>query len=198
MVKLYTGRGDEGDTDLFGGQRAGKDALRIAAVGDVDELNAWIGMAAANCSFDDLKSSLLALQSRLFELGADLATPRKAEPDRKETEAKAPPRAGVPRIEQSQVEDVERQIDAIDGHLPVMRQFVLPGGTVLAARLHVARTVCRRAERVCVALGRHEPLGDALPIYLNRLSDLLFAMARRANQLAGVPDVPWQSPRQQK
>ncbi|MFA9479645.1 cob(I)yrinic acid a,c-diamide adenosyltransferase [Phycisphaerales bacterium AB-hyl4] len=184
-MKLYTGRGDEGQTDLFGGQRIDKDALRVEAMGAVDELNAWLGLAAAKNEFDDLRGLLLALQSRLFELGADLATPR--------TGSKGQPNepAAIPRIDQAKIEDLEQQIDRIDDHLPTMKQFILPGGTELAAKLHTARTVCRRAERICVALNRHEPVGDEIGIYLNRLSDLLFAMARRANQLAGVRDVPW-------
>ncbi|MEX2388400.1 MAG: cob(I)yrinic acid a,c-diamide adenosyltransferase [Phycisphaeraceae bacterium] len=185
-MKLYTGRGDEGQTDLFGGQRIDKDALRVAAIGEVDELNAWLGMARAACKFDDLTELLTALQSRLFELGADLATPRT-----KDGQPASQPRT-IPRIDRTLIEQIEKQIDRIDEHLPDMRHFVLPGGTELSARLHTARTVCRRAERMCVALSRREPVGDEIGIYLNRLSDLLFAMARRSNQLAGVADVPWQ------
>ncbi len=192
LMKLYTKRGDAGDTDLFGGTRVSKASLRVEAYGAVDEVNSLCGLAAACCGDPRLLEMLTGVQHRLFEIGADLATPRSSG---KEGVAAATPSA-IPRIGDAQVAEVEGWIDEVQGHLDPMRVFILPGGSELAARLHVARTVCRRAERVCVALGAREPVGGAVLIYLNRLSDLLFATARRANQLAGVDDVPWRSPRQ--
>jgi len=188
-MKLYTKRGDDGGTDLFGGQRVTKDDLRVEAYGTVDELNAVIGQCAAACEGEaaaPLKPALVTLMSRLFEVGADLATPVKEEGDAA---------GAIPRIGAEQTQEVERLIDATCAPLPAMKHFVLPGGTELAARLHLARTVCRRAERRCVALSLHEDIGPVVVPYLNRVSDLLFALARRANQLAGVEDTPWVGPR---
>lgn len=181
-MKLYTRRGDQGRTQLFGGQDVGKDDLRVEAYGTVDELNSVLGVALAACTFDELRTVLLELQSRLFEVGADLATPGDpAEP------------SAVQRVGAEQVTQAEGWIDACSDATTPMRYFVLPGGTALSAQLHVARTVCRRAERRVVALAAHEPVNEQVIIYLNRLSDLFFAMARRANQLAGVDDIPWVS-----
>jgi len=184
-MKLYTKRGDDGGTDLFGGGRVGKDSPRVEAYGAVDELNSHIGLAVVACGHELIGGVLRALQARLFELGADLATPRVV--------AKADK---VARIGAGQIAEAEGWIDAAWAPLAPMKNFVLPGGSELAARLHVARAVCRRAERACVALLRSDPTvgGDVL-VYLNRLSDLLFALARRANQLDGVEDVPWISSR---
>jgi len=182
-MKLYTGIGDKGRTQLFGGQEVPKDHLRVEAYGSVDELNSALGLAAAACDHDDLRGLLIELQSRCFDLGADLATPR---------EGKASGMAGkVKRVEQDWVTEVERRIDAISDGLPPIKHFILPGGTELAARLHLARTSCRRAERRLVALKEVENVGEAIPVYLNRVSDLLFACARWANQLEGVADVEW-------
>ena len=186
MTKLYTKRGDAGQTDLFGGQRIDKDSLRVEAYGTVDELNSTLGLADAACHDTRLTEILRDSQARLFELGADLATPRQ--------EGK-PDAAGIPRIAASHIDVIEQQIDEISDRLPPMTHFIMPGGCDLAARLHMARTVCRRAERICVHLKKHEPVSDEIIIYLNRLSDLLFALARRANQVAGVADVPWLGPR---
>jgi cob(I)alamin adenosyltransferase len=190
-MKLYTRRGDAGLTDLYGGQRVGKDHLRVEAYGTVDELNSLIGLALATGGPPEILEPLASIQSRLFEIGADLATPHgEVDKDGRETG-----RGGsVPRVGASQVEELECWIDAVCEPVPAMQHFILPGGTELAARLHVARTVCRRAERSGVALTHHEPIGEHVIVYLNRLSDLLFAMARRANQLAGVEDVPWLAP----
>ena len=186
-MKLYTKRGDAGQTDLFGGGRVGKDSLRIDAIGAVDELNSFIGLAVAACDDAELGPMFGNIQSRLFEIGADLASPRQSEDD-----ASGPP--AIPRVSSEEVAELEDWIDRLSGRVPPMTHFVLPGGSELAARLHAARTVCRRAERICVALQQHEPVGREVVIYLNRLSDLLFAMARYANKLTGVPDVPWVGP----
>ena len=198
-MKLYTKRGDRGLTDLFGGGRVPKDHLRVEAYGTVDELNAAVGLVvvalpAAEGDLSPIERPLHAIQHTLFEIGADLATPKR--------EGKGS--RVVPRIGPKHIEEIEGWIDAVDGAVPPMTTFILPGGTELSARLHLARTVCRRAERRCVSLGRveeqdasdEEHAGDEPPtgVYLNRLSDLLFAMARYANHAAGVEDVPWHAP----
>jgi cob(I)alamin adenosyltransferase len=175
-MKLYTKRGDDGGTDLYAGQRTTKTDPRIVAIGDVDETNATLGLSIAACDAGELKDLLLAMQCRLFDLGADLATADPAKPR---------------RIAQSHIEQIEKQIDAACADLPPMKHFILPGGCELASRLHFARTVCRRAERACVALHQIDPGTTQAVIFLNRLSDLLFALARRANQIDGVDDVPW-------
>lgn len=177
-MKLYTKRGDDGQTDLIGGSRVPKNHLRVASYGSVDELNAAIGLALACCQMDAIAPALITAQGRLFDLGAQLATP-------------ASDHEPKPRITADHVAQVEQQIDAASNALPPLRSFILPGGTDLAARLHLARTVCRRAERDVVALAQNEPVDPLAIVYLNRLADLLFALARLANALAGVEDVPW-------
>ena len=182
-MTLYTRIGDDGTTRLFGNQTIDKDAPRVDAYGCVDELNSALGVAAAACSHDEITAILTNLQNSLFDVGADLATPRN------ESQSETPP--VIRRIVAADAAALEQTIDRVCAPLPEMRQFILPGGTELAARLHLARTICRRAERACVTLSRSEAgIGD-IGIFLNRLSDLLFALARRANQLEGRPDVPW-------
>jgi len=178
-MKLYTRSGDDGSTGLHGGQRTTKDALRVETYGTVDELNAALGIAASHCEYEELRETLVQLQSRLFDLGADLCTPTDATVKRHV------------RITNGHVSELESLIDGTSEKLPALQNFILPGGTPLAAHLHAARTVCRRAERLVVALARTEPVGENLVPYINRVGDLLFAMARRANQLAGLEDVPW-------
>jgi len=178
-MTIYTKTGDTGDTSLFGGQRVPKDALRIEAYGTVDELNSMLGLALAEGPADEMRAALLEIQSQLFTLGADLATPRSV--TRKE----------IRRIEARDSTWLEKEIDRFDAALKPLRTFVLPGGSPLAARLHLARTICRRAERVVVRLSRNEDVGEGMTMYLNRLSDLLFVLARRANQDARVPEIPW-------
>jgi len=183
-MKLYTRRGDSGQTDLFGGKRVDKDDLRIEAYGTVDELNSAVGVARCACRDEELQQTLDTIQHRLFEIGADLATPRRGDDDN----------AHVPRIDNKHIHELEHRIDDLDHMLPTMKHFVLPGGSELAARLHHARCICRRAERCCVSLAKVETVGDEVIIYLNRLSDLLFAMARYANKLEDINDVPWINP----
>jgi len=182
-VKIYTKRGDEGKTDLFGGERVGKDALRVAAYGDVDELNAMIGVARASGSDPDLGESLQEIQSALFDLGASLATPDPAHRVK----------AGVAGVSADDVVALERLIDRLEAPLESLKSFILPGGSLPAAAFHGARTVCRRAERAVVRLaGREgESVEQAALKYLNRLSDLLFVIARHENARAGVADVAW-------
>jgi cob(I)alamin adenosyltransferase len=178
-MKIYTRTGDAGDTSLFGGQRVPKDALRIEAYGTVDELNSVLGMVRAENSDPELEAILEPIQDRLFDIGADLATPRSTE------------RKAIRRIEAREAQQLERVIDGLEPQLKPLRAFIIPGGARVAALLHFARTVCRRAERTIVRLSRNEDIGDAIIIYLNRLSDLLFVLARFANQKAGVPETRW-------
>lgn len=175
-MKLYTKRGDDGGTDLFAGGRTNKTDPRIHAIGEVDETNATLGLAISVCDTGEIKGILLQVQPRLFDLGADLASPDPAK---------------ARRVTQAHIIKLEDHIDAVCEQLPEMKHFILPGGSELAARLHLARTVCRRAERACVAVHANDPhVHDAI-VYLNRLSDLLFALARAANLKAGIDDVPW-------
>jgi cob(I)alamin adenosyltransferase len=180
-VKIYTRRGDAGETDLFGGARVSKDALRVEAYGEVDELNAALGVCAATTQHIDLRDAVRRIQALLFSIGATFATPV---PERRE-------KSGAPALAPSDTEALERHIDALEGELAPLRRFVLPGGCPAAAAFHVARTVCRRAERRAVALHRAEPLPEDCLRFLNRLSDLLFVMARAENRRAGVADVEW-------
>jgi cob(I)alamin adenosyltransferase len=181
-VKIYTKTGDTGDTGLFGGGRVSKDHPRTAAYGDVDELNSAIGLVRATAPvelFDDL---LEAVQRDLFSIGGLLATP---EPEKV---AKAMEKAVLPP---ERAESFERVMDDAEGELPPLTAFVLPGGTPKAAALHLARTVCRRAERSVVHLAREDAAPPEILVYLNRLSDLLFTLARLANHRAGSPDLTW-------
>ncbi len=178
-MKIYTKTGDRGDTSLFGGQRVPKDALRIEAYGTVDELNSALGLARAENTDAQIDRILEGIQNELFELGADLATPQSVE------------KGKVRRMESKDVQGMEKNIDDLQGRLKPLRSFILPGGFPVAARIHFARTICRRAERAAVRLSRNEDIGDTVIIYLNRLSDLLFVLARYANARAGVPEVRW-------
>ena len=180
-MRIYTKTGDAGETGLRGGRRVPKDDARVAAYGAVDELNAAIGFAGAldPASFEG--PLLDTIQRDLFAIGAELATP---DPAQQPSGQAAPVGAGA-------VEALERAIDRNEQRLEPLAQFILPGGAPKAAALHVARTVCRRAERQVVGLGRQTPVAPAILQYLNRLSDLLFVLARAANLAAGRPDLPW-------
>lgn len=180
-MKIYTKTGDKGDTSLFGGQRVPKDALRIEAYGTVDELNSVLGIVRADNKDPEIDAICASVQDQLFVLGADLATPRSLG------------KQGVPRITAKESESLEQAIDRFEGALKPLKSFILPGGSPVAARIHFARTVCRRAERTVVRLSRNEDIGDDLTIYLNRLSDLLFVLARFANHVSGVSEVKWKS-----
>ncbi len=180
MAKIYTRRGDDGSTGLFGGPRVRKDDLRVSAYGDVDELNSALGCAREELPEGDLRALVDALQSELFTLGAQLATP----------DADKAPKE-VPRIGEEHVRRLEREIDRLTEELPEMRNFILPGGSRAGAALHFCRTVCRRAERKAVELAESSTVPAEALAYVNRLSDLLFVMARAANLRAGGREIPW-------
>ena len=181
-LKIYTRTGDEGDTGLFGGGRVSKDDPRVEAYGEVDELNAAIGMARSVEMMPRVDEVLAPLQHDLFAIGALLATPDHDKMREQLTKA---------RIDGERIAEIERAIDAGEAELEPLRAFILPGGTAKAAALHVARTVCRRAERRVITLQRTVPLPQLAIIYLNRLSDLLFVLARVANKRAGAGEVTW-------
>jgi cob(I)alamin adenosyltransferase len=178
-VKIYTKTGDDGTTGLFGGGRVKKASLRVEAYGTVDELNAALGVARAT-KLDELTEFTLAhAQVDLFTLGAELAcVPGKEE------------KLALPLIDDADIARLEQDIDTAEATLMPLQTFIVPGGSPQAAALHLARTVCRRAERAVLAID-DAPARPAVVIYLNRLSDLLFVLARHANRVAQVPDVPW-------
>jgi cob(I)alamin adenosyltransferase len=181
-VKIYTRTGDTGDTGLFGGGRVAKDDPRVEAYGDVDELNAVLGMARAVEVMPRIDEVLVPVQRDLFAIGALLATPDLEKMAQHLEKA---------RIDKERIAQLERLIDDADAELEPLRSFILPGGSPKAAALHVARTVCRRAERRVVSLQRTIEIPSLVVIYLNRLSDLLFTLARLANRRAGAGEVTW-------
>ena len=180
--RIYTRTGDDGTTSLFGGDRVGKGNSRIDAYGTVDETNSIVGMARAHLrgepGEEELDPVLGDLQEELFVLGADLATPMDAKPV-------------VERVEEAHVKALEERIDRFDADLPSLDRFILPGGTATGASLHSARTVCRRAERHVVEASTSTPINEQAIVYLNRLSDLFFVLARWANRQAGVWEDTW-------
>ncbi len=181
-MKIYTKTGDEGETGLWGGVRVLKDHVRIEACGAIDELNAFLGVARAEILPQEVHCVLDRVQHELFVLGAEVAAPRDS-------------RRIALRIAESQVAQLEQDIDRFDSRLPPLHNFILPGGVRSAATLHAARTVCRRAERrvVHLAVTPEQPVSELALCYLNRLGDLLFVLARYANASAGLPDVVWRA-----
>ena len=179
-MKIYTKKGDKGETSLYGGHRVSKSSARIEAYGTVDELNSIVGLALSYDLSDEGREVLKNVQEHLFILGADLATPPSS-------------KTRIERIGEQQVAYLEERIDRFEEKLPELKNFILPGGSQPGATLHVARTVCRRAERAVVRSREEvEEAVSALTIkYLNRLSDLLFVSARFENSAAGVPETPW-------
>jgi cob(I)alamin adenosyltransferase len=182
-MKIYTKTGDRGETGVFGGPRVAKDHPRIEAYGTVDELNAVLGLARCEKLPPDVDDLLARIQNELFDVGAELATPQ-------------PEAHGIPRMTEQHAQALEQAIDHYEAGLTPLKTFILPGGVKAAAWLHLARTVCRRAERRLVTLvrqtaGSHEAISPTLVIYLNRLSDLFFVLARSVNADAKVPDVAW-------
>ncbi len=178
-MKIYTKTGDDGMTSLFSGGRVSKTHLRVESYGTVDELNSIIGVARAHKPHKQTGDWLEQVQTHLFYLGADLATPLDAKAD------------WVVRMDTEKVDWLEQTIDQMTADLPELKNFILPGGNLAAAQLHVARTVCRRAERCVLTLGAHEPIGDFVVPYLNRLSDFLFTLARWENHQAGIEEAKW-------
>lgn len=178
-MKIYTKQGDAGETGLYGGARVPKDDLRIRAYGTLDELNAALGLVLAEKRLDaSLRPKLTRLQGALFQLGAELSTPRGR-------------KLSVDGIGDAETAELEREIDAMEAELEPLKNFILPGGGPAAAALHLARTVSRRAEREAVSLNRAEPLRAEVMRFLNRLSDYFFVCARYANHKSGIADVPW-------
>ena len=180
ITRVYTRRGDDGITGLGGGQRVPKDSPRVCAYGTLDELNSLLGLALACGLFDRLADVLPTLQNELFHLGSDLCF---VETDK--------PRFAIPQIEERHIQRLENLIDEFSEAVGPLRNFILPGGSLGSAHLHVARTVCRRAEREVVALARTEGVRPLVIPYLNRLSDLLFVMARYENGQRGVAELLW-------
>ncbi|HEU5040169.1 MAG TPA: cob(I)yrinic acid a,c-diamide adenosyltransferase [Gemmatimonadales bacterium] len=181
-MKIYTKTGDQGETGLFGGGRVAKDHPRVAAYGDVDELNSSLGVVRATAPVQFFDTLFESVQRDLFAIGGHLATPDPAKV------AKALEKA---ELSQARVEAFEQLMDEAEKELPPLRAFVLPAGTPKAAALHLARTVCRRAERSVVHLSHEAPVPELFVVYLNRLSDLLFTLARLANNRDGAGDVTW-------
>jgi cob(I)alamin adenosyltransferase len=175
-LKIYTKTGDAGTTSLFGGARVAKHDARIEAYGTVDELNSFLGAARATALPAEVEKTLDAVQHDLFEIGAHLASPGTSR---------------FPGVESARIADLERAIDAMESELEPLKTFILPGGTAAAAQLHIARTVCRRAERRVTALDDGSEATRSTIAYLNRLSDYLFVAARFTNARAGCADVPW-------
>ncbi len=177
-MKIYTKKGDSGETSLFGGERVLKKHIRIDTYGTVDELNSVLGVALAHSCSDETRNWLSELQKQLFVLGADLATP----PEKK---------ARIDRITPKHTDYLEQAIDKMEESLPALKTFILPGGSICGAHLHLARTICRRAERLAVECTRSEEITPEVLKYLNRLSDFLFTLARYENMKAGAEETPW-------
>ena len=175
-MKIYTRTGDHGETSLFGGTRVPKNDARIEAYGTVDELSSFLGSARASTLPREVDEELRSVQVDLFEIGAHLASPGTSR---------------FPGVEDTRIEELERGIDTMERELTPLTTFILPAGGPAAAQLHIARTVCRRAERLIVALGDESAVTQSTIAYLNRLSDYLFVAARYANARAGIADVPW-------
>jgi cob(I)alamin adenosyltransferase len=185
-MKIYTRTGDQGETGLFGGGRVSKDHVRVEAYGAVDELSSFLGVAVRALEEDltrELATALRSIQGDLLSIGASLATPTPEEGGRAG--------AHIPALPTGRIAEMESWMDAAEEELEPLREFILPGGTEAATRLHVARTVCRRAERRVITLGQSARVDPDVVRYLNRLSDLLFTYARLANRRGGRPDEKW-------
>lgn len=185
-MKIYTKTGDRGETGLFGGQRVRKNHARVEAYGGVDELNSVLGIAVAQlraAGEAETAGGLQRIQEDLFTIGANLATPAPEDGGR--------PNDHIPDLPDDRVAEMEAWIDTAEGELEPLRTFILPGGSPAAATLHLARTVCRRAERRAVTLAHEAHIEEGMIVYLNRLSDLLFTLARLANRHARTADVAW-------
>lgn len=180
-MKIYTKGGDKGETGLFGGERVSKDSERIEAYGTIDELNSFIGLAAAEIEDQKIISLLEKIQNYLFILGADLSSP--------DTEKNQ--KQNIPRVTEEFINEMEKEIDYFDSRNEELKNFIIPGGDKGTALLHVCRTVCRRGERRVVTLNKKVNIGQNIIIFLNRLSDLFFVLARYQNKISGIPDKKW-------
>jgi cob(I)alamin adenosyltransferase len=180
-MKIYTKTGDSGETSLFGGKRVAKDDLRIQAYGTVDEVNSALGLAYTEVKSEEVKQIIKQIQNELFITGSDLAT----DLNNKNSSLH------ISRINENHSTRLEKYIDELDSKLPQLTNFILPGGLKGAALLHHARTICRRAERQIVSLSKNEKINPQVIIYINRLSDLLFVLARYENHINGVEDILW-------
>ena len=178
LSKIYTRTGDDGTTGLGDGSRTQKDSLRVEAYGTVDELNSALGVVIAGTGNEDLSSVLLDVQHDLFDLGGELCIP------------------GTELIGDRHIERLERELDRLNAELPPLKDFILPGGSAVAAQAHLARTICRRAERRVISLARHEEVNEPAIRYLNRLSDLMFVVARTLARASGVGEILWDHDRQ--
>ena len=185
-MKIYTKTGDQGKTSLFGGTRVKKSNLRIDAYGTVDELNSYIGLVRDQLKDKDLISDLIRIQSKLFTLGAMLATPQD-----KEKLKNGSDRLKIEKIEEGEIQFLEDKMDLMDKALDPMTHFILPGGHSVVSFCHIARCVCRRAERITVELADTESIDIHILIYLNRLSDYLFVLARKLTKDNKVEEIPW-------
>ena len=177
-MKIYTKTGDKGQTSLYGGQRLSKNALRIEAYGTVDELNSYIGWVMSVCDELPDESLLKGIQDQLFTIGSHLASAPGGD-------------LPLPDLDKDYIDRMERAIDVMHDELPKLRSFILPGGSEKTALIHVARTVCRRAERRVVGLAEEEKVADDIIVFLNRLSDYLFVLARYVLLKEGKPEIPW-------
>jgi cob(I)alamin adenosyltransferase len=179
--RVYTKTGDKGTTGLIGGTRVAKDSLRIEAYGTVDELNSFLGLGNDQVNDAEINEWILEIQDRLFTLGASLAT----DPDKA-------PKQKLPDLHEADITWLEQKIDYMDDSLPEMKSFILPGGNIASSTFHVARCVCRRAERLCVHLQNQEEfVAEVVLKYLNRLSDFLFVLSRYVSSKAGAKEIPW-------
>lgn len=181
-MKIYTKGGDRGETGLVGGARVGKDDPRVATYGEIDELSSVLGVARALGMPADLEAKLERIQAELFTLGSQLATPDAGRP-------------GAQKVQAEWVAALEAEIDSVAAEVPPLRNFLLPGGAPGAAQLYLARAVCRRAERALVAFGRRAALDPLVEVYVNRLSDWLFMMARAVNHRSGIAEPLWRPPK---
>jgi len=183
-MKIYTKSGDKGDTGLFGGERVPKDLERIEAYGTIDELNAFIALAVLEIKDIELRILLEKIQNYLFVLGADLSTPDNSKNSK----------FNIPRINAEHIEIIEKDIDYFDSRNDELKNFIIPGGDKGSVKLHVCRTICRRAERRAVKLSKKENIGENILIFLNRLGDLFFVIARYQNKISGIEDTKWITP----
>ena len=180
-IKIYTKTGDKGNTSLIGGTKVPKNDIRIETYGTVDELNSWIGLISDQLADDKLKKELKEIQDRLFTIGSSLAT-----------DAEKEPKMRLPDLHPADIQFLEERIDFMTAELPVMKNFILPGGHVTVSSIHITRCVCRRAERLAVNMQKHDLFVDEKVIqYLNRLSDYLFTLARFAAQKLGAEEIAW-------